>query len=180
MTGRWLSTRTSPTAWSNKGAALDDLKRYEEALVAYDRALALDPKYRRTPGTTRAIVLRRLGRTAEAEAAAKRAKELGVDGVGGGRRALSPGPSPKREGSQRQRQSQQLAPDGHAGRLIPPLVGEGGRRPGEVRATPPPAPHHRAHSRPSCPSCGPSSSSSSPSGCAFQQSRQRRRPCRLR
>ena len=92
-------------AWNNKGVALDDLEAHEEALVAYDRAL---PSTRTTPkpGDGKGIVLlRRLGRTAEAEAAERRAKELGWKG----RRwatALSPGPSPKREGSQRQRQSQ--------------------------------------------------------------------------
>ncbi len=31
--------------WNGKGLALYDLKRYDEALAAYDRALALDPAY---------------------------------------------------------------------------------------------------------------------------------------
>jgi tetratricopeptide (TPR) repeat protein len=29
-------------AWNGKGAALDDLKRYEEAIASYDKALEID------------------------------------------------------------------------------------------------------------------------------------------
>lgn len=32
-------------AWYNKGVALHILKSYEEAIQAYDRALAIDPNY---------------------------------------------------------------------------------------------------------------------------------------
>jgi tetratricopeptide (TPR) repeat protein len=63
--------------WYNKGNALYDLKRYAEALVAYERGF--DPNDWRD-WSARANVLRALGRTAEAEAAEKRAKELGWTG----------------------------------------------------------------------------------------------------
>ena len=63
-------------AWTGKGRSLNGLKRYEEAVAAYDRALALDPTFALAAGN-RAYPLRALGRVAEAEAAERRAKELG-------------------------------------------------------------------------------------------------------
>ena len=39
------SNRGMHTPGTKKGIALNDLKRYDEALAAYDRALALDPNY---------------------------------------------------------------------------------------------------------------------------------------
>ncbi len=61
-------------AWNNKGNMLCRLERYEEAVTAYDRALIL----RETPmrWRSKAAVLRTLGRTVEADAAERRAKEL--------------------------------------------------------------------------------------------------------
>lgn len=61
-------------AWSNKGLALYGLRHFEEALVAYKRALALGETARRWQNAAK--VLCALGRTAEAEAATQRAREL--------------------------------------------------------------------------------------------------------
>lgn len=66
-------------ALAGKGTALHALKRYDEALAAYDRALALNSKHANA-WRNKALSLRALGRTAEAEAAEKRAKELGWTG----------------------------------------------------------------------------------------------------
>ncbi|HEU5342706.1 MAG TPA: tetratricopeptide repeat protein [Ktedonobacterales bacterium] len=64
----------SAVAWYNKGLTLEELKRYGEALDAYDRGFDRnDPMDWRA----HARVYRALGRTAEAEAAERRAKELG-------------------------------------------------------------------------------------------------------
>jgi Flp pilus assembly protein TadD len=52
------------------------LERSEEALAAFDCALALDPT-NALAWSNKAITLRRIGRNAEAEAAERRAKELG-------------------------------------------------------------------------------------------------------
>ena len=79
MTGRWPSTRTTPTPGTTRATRSTACKRYKEALAAYDRALALDPNDA-DAWNNKGIVLRALGRTAEAEAAAKRAKELGWAG----------------------------------------------------------------------------------------------------
>jgi tetratricopeptide (TPR) repeat protein len=58
-----------------KGVALTYLKQYEEALPAYDRALALDPDYE-AAWYNKSEILRTLGRTVEADAARQRADEL--------------------------------------------------------------------------------------------------------
>ena len=34
-----------PIAWNNKGNALYDQGKYDEAIKAYDEAIRLDPKY---------------------------------------------------------------------------------------------------------------------------------------
>jgi len=44
MTGRW-SLPFVPEAHNNRGNVLNDLKRYDEALVNFDRAIALNPNY---------------------------------------------------------------------------------------------------------------------------------------
>ena len=63
-------------ARTNNGDAFHELKRLEEALVAYNQALALDPQYAGA-WNGKAIALWALGRVAEAEEADQRAKELG-------------------------------------------------------------------------------------------------------
>jgi tetratricopeptide (TPR) repeat protein len=64
----------NPNAWNNKGAALYYLKCYEEAVQAYARTGAGGD----SPSLEgRANPLRALGRTAEAQDAERRAKELG-------------------------------------------------------------------------------------------------------
>ena len=74
MTSLWrLST---VAAWRTKGETLTELARYTDALSAYERSLALEPASPRG-WNGKARALRGLGRTAEAEAAKRRAKELG-------------------------------------------------------------------------------------------------------
>ena len=63
-------------AYAYKGDALTHLKRYEEALIAYDRALDLKPNDSAN-WHAHARVYRALSRMAEAEAAERRARELG-------------------------------------------------------------------------------------------------------
>jgi Tfp pilus assembly protein PilF len=64
---------TNALAWYNKGDTLYKLNRYEEALLAYNREFDRnDPMDWRA----HALVYRALGRTAEAKAAERRAKEL--------------------------------------------------------------------------------------------------------
>ncbi len=63
-------------AWDTKGEVLHGLQRDEEALRCFDRAITIDPGdgyYWKQ----KAMSLRALGSTAEAEAAERRAKELG-------------------------------------------------------------------------------------------------------
>lgn len=62
--------------WTAKAAVLNVLNRGEEALAAYNHALALDDKYANT-WTGKARTLRALGRTAEADEAEQRARDLG-------------------------------------------------------------------------------------------------------
>jgi tetratricopeptide (TPR) repeat protein len=69
-----ISSSTSAVVYSYKGNALAGLTRYNEALVAYDQALALGETASRWKN--KAATLRALGRTAEAEMAERRAKEL--------------------------------------------------------------------------------------------------------
>ena len=58
--------------WDSKGDMLLDLERLQEALEAYEHALTLAVSWR-----NKANVLRRLGHTADADAAEQHAKELG-------------------------------------------------------------------------------------------------------
>lgn len=53
----------NPDAWTGKGVALQQVERYQEALEAYDRALALKPDHN-FARKWRATCLRRLGREA--------------------------------------------------------------------------------------------------------------------
>ena len=66
----------SPTlarAWTGKGNALAGLQCYEDALAAFEQATTLDPAFA-LAWTNAALMLRRLGRLAEATAAAARAE----------------------------------------------------------------------------------------------------------
>ena len=59
-------------AWYNRGIALHELKRYEDALASFDRAIALDPDGDAAiAGRTRSLTA--LGRTREALESANRA-----------------------------------------------------------------------------------------------------------
>ena len=64
-----------PITWTDRGNALLQLGRYEDALISYDQALRFGDSAVRWQ--MRAITLHALGRTTEAEAAERRAKELG-------------------------------------------------------------------------------------------------------
>jgi tetratricopeptide (TPR) repeat protein len=68
--------RNDPRDWRNKGNTLYALKRYAESLSVYEQSLSLEPESVRG-WNGKALALRGLGRTAEAEAAERRAKELG-------------------------------------------------------------------------------------------------------
>jgi tetratricopeptide (TPR) repeat protein len=63
------------SAWAHLGWILNKLRRYDEALPALNRALDIDENVNRWGN--KAIALRALGRTSEAGAAERRAKELG-------------------------------------------------------------------------------------------------------
>ena len=39
-------TRRIQMAWYNKGAALDNLNKYDEAIKAYDKAIEINPQLR--------------------------------------------------------------------------------------------------------------------------------------
>ena len=42
---RWRPKRNLAEAWHARGNALNELKRHDEALAAYDKALALNPNF---------------------------------------------------------------------------------------------------------------------------------------
>jgi tetratricopeptide (TPR) repeat protein len=65
--------------WFNKGVALDDPGKYEEAIKAYDRAIEINPQDTKA-WYNKGTVLKALGRTIEADAAFTKAKELGSEG----------------------------------------------------------------------------------------------------
>ena len=74
-----FATQLAPKAaivLCDKGIALADANRLEEALAAFDQALAIAPNDAAI-WRNRSIVLDRLDRTTEAEATEKRAEELG-------------------------------------------------------------------------------------------------------
>jgi DNA-directed RNA polymerase specialized sigma24 family protein len=78
-----LRDRTAVRSWLLRIAAnvcKDWLRgRSDEALAAYDRALALDPNDA-VAWYNKGVALRKMGRAREAEQAARRAKELGWQG----------------------------------------------------------------------------------------------------
>lgn len=67
--------------WWNKGVALYYQGKYDEALKAYEEAIRLDPYYAKA-WYYKALVLKALGRTADADAAYAKAKELDYDTYG--------------------------------------------------------------------------------------------------
>lgn len=77
-----LAIRLDPnlaTAYSSKGVVLNELKRYEDALVAYEQVIRLDPNgalayYHKS------LTLDQLGRKAEAQQAYALARQLGYEG----------------------------------------------------------------------------------------------------
>ena len=62
--------------WLEEGNAFWNLKRYEEALVAYDHAVQLDPNFA-LAYNNKGILLQNMKRRNEAEAAFQKARELG-------------------------------------------------------------------------------------------------------
>ncbi len=65
--------------WNSKGIALVKLGQYDEAIKFFDKAIEIKPQYAEA-WVEKNIILKALGRTAEAEAAFVRAKELGYTG----------------------------------------------------------------------------------------------------
>ena len=68
----------SHKAWYNKGIALDDLGRYEEAIKAYDKAIELKPDYQKA-WYNKGIALRKLYSYEEALEAFNKAIEIKPD-----------------------------------------------------------------------------------------------------
>ena len=66
-------------AYNNKGATLNGLKRYEEALTACEQALRLDPNYAEAYDT-KGHALNGLNRKREAQRAYVKARQLGYSG----------------------------------------------------------------------------------------------------
>jgi tetratricopeptide (TPR) repeat protein len=64
-------------AWYNKGSALYDQGKHDEAIKAYDEAIRLDPNFA-AAWTNKGVALEALGNTTEANAAFAKAKELRV------------------------------------------------------------------------------------------------------
>jgi tetratricopeptide (TPR) repeat protein len=62
-------------AWSNKGTALDDLGKLDEAIKAYDRAFEINPQYV-DAWSNKGTTLKALSRNTEDDAAFAKAKEL--------------------------------------------------------------------------------------------------------
>jgi tetratricopeptide (TPR) repeat protein len=66
--------------WLNRGAALYNESKYDDAIKAYDEAIRLTPNYAAVAATwnNKGVALKALGRTAEADEAFTKAKELRV------------------------------------------------------------------------------------------------------
>jgi tetratricopeptide (TPR) repeat protein len=62
--------------WYNKGVALDNLCRYDEAIKSYDRAIQIDPNYA-DPWYNKGVTLGKLGRSDEAKQYFTKARQLG-------------------------------------------------------------------------------------------------------
>src|SRR6266487_1009742 len=65
--------------WINEGSALYDLKRYEEALAAYEQAIRLDPNYAYAYHG-KGLALDKLRRSKEAQQCYEKARQLGYNG----------------------------------------------------------------------------------------------------
>jgi tetratricopeptide (TPR) repeat protein len=65
----------SAIVWNNKGVTLSRIRRYTEAMKAFDQALRIDPLYTRA-WNNRGVTLSRLGRYAEAIEAYDRALQV--------------------------------------------------------------------------------------------------------
>ena len=66
----------SAEAWCNKGNTLNELRKYDQALLASDKAVEINPQLAEA-WNCKGIALKALGRTTEADSAFAKAKELG-------------------------------------------------------------------------------------------------------
>jgi superkiller protein 3 len=71
-----LPPQKTKAQWLEEGIALNDLKRYEEAIAAYDQAIRLDPTFAMAYNN-KGNTLERLGKKTEAQQAHARARQLG-------------------------------------------------------------------------------------------------------
>ncbi len=71
-----LPPQKTKAQWLEEGNTLSNLKRYEEALAAYDQAIRLDPNYA-VAYNNKGLALERLGKKTEAQQAHARARQLG-------------------------------------------------------------------------------------------------------
>jgi hypothetical protein len=69
----------SATDWNDKGHALLEQEKYNEAIKAFEQAIELNPQFAAT-WAGKSIALQELGRSTEAVAAFAKAKELGYKG----------------------------------------------------------------------------------------------------
>ena len=75
VTRQYGSIPNLAAPWSNKGEALVDQGKYDEAITACNEAIRLDPNYAKA-WSIKGLALEALGRTTEADAAFARAEEL--------------------------------------------------------------------------------------------------------
>ena len=83
----WLATQAQAQSqlektkeqWFNEGNTLENLKRYDEALAAYEQAIRLDPNYA-SAYHNKGVALDNLGKSREAKQAYDKARQLGYTG----------------------------------------------------------------------------------------------------
>ena len=63
-------------AWNNKGIALRNLGKYDEAIECYDRAIAIDPNYA-DAWNNKGVSLRKIGQQKDADRCFAKAREFG-------------------------------------------------------------------------------------------------------